>query len=122
VKRRFAAIALIALLAGLAGCRMAHKGMSVDRAEAGHYQYSVALRTSKAILGGSPGPRQGSSNRHIAVRHKLAMLSDENSLPRSWQSVIDFCKTIQCEVVVSSLAARTRDFSAARKHHDARCS
>jgi hypothetical protein len=43
------------------------------------------------------------------VRHKLEILADEASLPKSWQSVIDFCGTIQCEVVASSVTARTSE-------------
>jgi hypothetical protein len=50
MKRRLAAIAFLGLLSGLAGCRMAHEGMSVDRAESGHYPHSAALRASPKAL------------------------------------------------------------------------
>lgn len=51
------------------------------------------------------------SHRFIAVRHKLEILSTEGSLPKAWESVVSFCGTIQCEVVASSITARTRESS-----------
>lgn len=99
-----------------AGCAQ-KKPSSVDRAEtagfdsfiaapAGH-RYEIALpRVMSANLAGSVSDP---SHRFIAVRHKLEILADEASLPKGWQSVIDFCATIQCEVVTSSITARTAE-------------
>jgi len=56
--------------------------------------------------------RNDSSGRFIAVRHKLEILSNDDNLPKAWQSVISFCGTIQCEVVTSSITARTSESSA----------
>jgi hypothetical protein len=50
-----------------------------------------------------------STQRFIAVRHKLEVISSEESLPKAWESVIDFCNTIQCEVVNSSITTKTRE-------------
>jgi hypothetical protein len=51
------------------------------------------------------------SQRFVAVRHKLEILSAEASLSKSFESVLNFCATIQCEVIASSLTARTRESS-----------
>ena len=51
------------------------------------------------------------SHRFIAVRHKLEILSSEASLSKSFESILNFCATIQCEVTASSITARTRESS-----------
>src|SRR5256885_1455246 len=47
--------------------------------------------------------------RYIAVRHKLEIIAPESDLPKAWESVINFCGTIHCEVLSSSITTRTRD-------------
>jgi len=47
--------------------------------------------------------------RFIAVRHKLQIVASESQLQKSWESVINFCATIHCEVINSSITARTRE-------------
>jgi len=49
-----------------------------------------------------------SPQRFVAVSHKFEIVSSESELPRGWQSVIDFCSTLQCEVVSSSVTSKTR--------------
>jgi hypothetical protein len=51
------------------------------------------------------------SHRFIAVRHKLEIPSSEASLSKSFESILNFCATIQCEVTASSITERTRDSS-----------
>jgi hypothetical protein len=48
-----------------------------------------------------------SLQRFIAVRHKVDVISPESNLPKAWESVVNFCGTIQCEVVASSITNRT---------------
>jgi hypothetical protein len=48
-----------------------------------------------------------SSQRFIAVHHKLEIATPESDLPKAWDAVIAFCSTIQCEVISSSITTRT---------------
>jgi len=48
-----------------------------------------------------------SMQRFIAVTHKLDVISSESELPKAWESVVNFCATIQCEVVSSSITNKT---------------
>ena len=110
------AICLLFLFVGfaveLAGCRKyAH---SVDNSRAtglsaiagnGAEPMNASYRMASALL--SPAPPE--AKRYIAVRHKLAVVSPENELPKNWRAVIDFCGTIRCEVVSSSIVARTHE-------------
>jgi hypothetical protein len=45
--------------------------------------------------------------RYIAERDKLEIITPEADLQKSWESVIAFCSTIQCEVVSSSITTKT---------------
>ena len=47
------------------------------------------------------------SQRFIALRHRLDIISSESELPKAWESVVNFCATIQCEVVSSSITNKT---------------
>ena len=100
---------LVAITLVASGC--AHKfAMSVDDARTGSDRmsgivdyYALPARQSGLVL------NRGVPSRFIAVRHKLEILASEASLAKGWQSVIDFCATIQCEVVSSSVMARTSE-------------
>jgi len=50
-----------------------------------------------------------STQRFIAVTHKLDVISSESELPKAWESVVNFCATIQCEVVSSGITNKTSD-------------
>jgi Domain of unknown function (DUF4349) len=50
-----------------------------------------------------------SPQRYIAERHKLEVITSESELQKSWESVVAFCPTIQCEVVSSSITTRAGD-------------
>jgi hypothetical protein len=52
-----------------------------------------------------PAPLQ----RYVAERHEFEIITPESELQKSWESVIAFCATIQCEVISSSVTARTVD-------------
>lgn len=47
------------------------------------------------------------SQRFIAERHKLEVVTSETQLQKSWESVISFCGTIRCEVISSTITAKT---------------
>ena len=50
-----------------------------------------------------------SPQRYIAERHKLEVITSESELQKSWESAVAFCRTIQCEVVSSSITTRAGD-------------
>jgi hypothetical protein len=47
--------------------------------------------------------------RFIAVSHKLQIVAAESQLQKNWESVINFCATIHCEILNSSITSRTRE-------------
>jgi hypothetical protein len=47
--------------------------------------------------------------RYIAERHELEIITPESELQESWDSVVAFCATIQCEVISSRVTSRTGD-------------
>jgi hypothetical protein len=47
--------------------------------------------------------------RYIAERDRLEVITPESDLQKSWESVVAFCSTIQCEIVSSSITTRTAD-------------
>ena len=51
----------------------------------------------------------GLPQRYIAESQNIEVISPESELQKSWESVIAFCGTIQCEVVSSKLTARMGD-------------
>jgi hypothetical protein len=116
MNRKLMFVSLAILLSGIGCSYKAHQ--AADNARTGaidaisgsamkqNEMYVVSpYRTRLGLSAGSEGSE--TSHRFIAVRHKLEILSNETSLPKAWQSVIDFCATIQCEVVTSSITART---------------
>jgi hypothetical protein len=70
-----------------------------------------------AKVSGSPQTRlmsmlaapERSSQRFIAVHHKLEVIAPESGLPKAWESVIAYCGTIECTVVSSNLVTKTGD-------------
>jgi len=49
------------------------------------------------------------TQRYIAERHKIEIITPEAELQKSWEAMVAFCGTIQCEVVASSITTRTGD-------------
>ena len=49
------------------------------------------------------------SERYVAERHKLDVITSESELQKSWEATVAYCATIQCEVVSSSVTTRTTD-------------
>jgi hypothetical protein len=43
------------------------------------------------------------------VNHRLDVISNESELEKDWKAAIDFCGTLQCEIVSSSITIKTRN-------------
>lgn len=102
----------VSLALGLDGCRKYARSVDDSRATGlsaiagnGAAPMNASYRMASVLLTAAPPE----AKRFIAVRHKLAVVAPENELPKNWRSVIDFCGTIRCEVVSSSIVARTQD-------------
>lgn len=87
----------------VAGCRKhsAQFAVSVDNATVGSglAQYRFETREVDA----------DSVRRYIAETDRVEIVTPEANVQRSWESAIQFCAGIQCEVVNSSITARTAD-------------
>jgi hypothetical protein len=91
-----------------AGCSK-KSAMSVDRAETHSTSLPGFAGLQRLLPMASTALSSDSAHRFVAVRHKLEILSSEGNLPKSWESVLNFCASIQCEVIASSLTARTSE-------------
>jgi hypothetical protein len=49
--------------------------------------------------------------RFVAVRHKLEIVEAGSGLPKSIEAVVEFCGTIQCELLSSSVTSETAGLS-----------
>ena len=47
------------------------------------------------------------NQRYIAESHKIQIFTSESGLQHAWESAVAFCGTLHCEVVSSSVTART---------------
>lgn len=111
------------------GCDRAHKseGQSVDNARSqvyrgngsgqAYYQLS-GNRLEKAGGGSAIAAEVGGAafslsayaaeaGRFVASKHSLEMIAGEANLQKSWQAVVDYCGTISCEVLSSTITAKT---------------
>lgn len=94
---RISVVLIVAALALVgAGCRDAHEARLAPFMLA---KSSLLTETSVAAT----------SQRYIAERHKLEIFMSESEPQESWQSAVNFCGTIQCEVISSNITARTSD-------------
>jgi hypothetical protein len=83
--------------------------MSVDRSETNYTSQSGFSGAQRLLPMTSTALFSDSAHRFVAMRHKLEILSSEGGLPKSWESVLNFCANIQCEVIAPSLTARTSE-------------
>jgi hypothetical protein len=88
----FIVLIIAALMLVVVGCRSASEGHLASFMSA---KTSFVTRTSVAAA----------SQRYIAERHKLEILTPESELQKSWESAVAFCETVKCEVVSSSITA-----------------
>lgn len=64
--------------------------------------HQVAMSMMLTAVAGAAAPEH-----FIAERHKLEVVAPESELRKSWEGIVAFCGTIQCEVVSSSITTRT---------------
>src|SRR5215470_11690195 len=49
------------------------------------------------------------ASRYVAVRHKLEIVEPASSVQKSLEAVVNFCTSIQCEVLSSNISGTTAD-------------
>jgi len=49
------------------------------------------------------------SKRYIAMRHHLLVETSEAELPKAWESVNEFCRSIGCDIVESSISKKNQN-------------
>ncbi len=98
--RQIAALVLGGLLLTATGCK---KKASITRqpTASGYVGGGGMMK----YLAAQAAPLQ----RYIAERHEIEVITPEPELHKSWESIVAFCATIQCEVTSSSITARTGD-------------
>lgn len=69
----------------------------------------AAKRTSAPMAYMLASPLPDRAQRFIAVKHKLEIVAPDSEIPKAWESAINFCGTLQCVVVSSSITTKTRD-------------
>jgi hypothetical protein len=116
MRRTALALPLALAIVFLTSCARSNKiaSVSIDHASASGLIRMDAMTAAPssaayriALTAGAPPE----ARRFIAVRHKLAVVSPESELPKNWDAVIQFCRTIRCEVVSSSIVTRTEPSS-----------
>lgn len=90
MNRKCVALILATLTLPAVGCERASRSALESR----------AMMMSASALAASP-------QRYIAERDKLEIITPETELQKSWESAVAFCRTIQCEVVSSSITTRS---------------
>jgi hypothetical protein len=90
MNRRFAGLILAGLTLIATGCEKMNKSAPAPR----------ALMVQLSALAASP-------QRFMAERDKLEIIESGSELQKSWESAINFCATIQCEVISSSITTPT---------------
>ncbi len=64
---------------------------------------------------GIGGGGAASPQHYVAELHAFEIITPESDLRNSWESVVAFCDTIQCEITSSSITARTAGSSPSGK-------
>jgi Domain of unknown function (DUF4349) len=110
MRRTLIAIQLAFLLFGLAGCGNYSRSQYQSRATglsavAGDQPMTASYKVATVQLTAAPPE----TKRFVAVHHKLVVISPESELPKNWRAVIEFCGTIRCEVISSSIVTRTQE-------------
>jgi len=72
----------------------------------------VNLRISAGGGGGGEASKVFAAERFVAVRHRLEIVGPGSGLARSIEAVVAFCRTIQCEILSSSVTNETAILSA----------
>lgn len=107
MNREYVALIFAALTLTATGCQKTSKSVapaSGSRVEG----YLGVFPEERAVTLKAVSVYAG-SQRFIAERHKLEVITSESELQKSWESAVTFCGTIQCEVVSSNITTRTGD-------------
>lgn len=109
MNRRLIAILLGSLLLAAPGCKKKEAFVAGAPAPSAEMLSVTADRSPAGGLVGaassSAPPAQG-TQRYIAESHEVYIVTSEADLEKSWNSVVAFCGTIQCEIVSSKLINR----------------
>jgi hypothetical protein len=100
MRRTLAALILATILVSATGCE--RKMISLPGAA------SMMQFASKAE-DGFGGGGAASPQHYVEEHHAFEIITSESDLRKSWESVVAFCATIQCEILSSSITARTAD-------------
>ncbi len=57
----------------------------------------------------------GPPERYVAERHKLDIITSDSELQKAWESAVSDCTKLQCEIISSTISARTPDSTPAGK-------
>jgi hypothetical protein len=103
--RKTTALTCLGLLIG-GGC--AKRAVPITTALSTDKESSRSYGVSQMVMGGGGGSASAAS-RYLAVRHKLVVNTPESEITKTWEAVIAFCGTIQCELISSNIVNQTRD-------------
>jgi hypothetical protein len=54
-------------------------------------------------------PADAESKRYIAMKHHLVVETAEDQLPKAWESVNEFCRSMGCDIVESSISKKNQN-------------
>jgi hypothetical protein len=100
MNRKFVVFVSVGLLSVATGCEKKSAILSAERASGLSAGGVSAFMVS--ALAAAP-------QRYIAESHKVEVVTSESQLEKSWESLIAYCGSIQCEVTSSSITTRTSD-------------
>lgn len=100
MRPKLASLLLGSLLLSTTGCD--RKMVSLPRSAS---MMEFAGKVEAGIGGGGAALPQ----HYVVERHAIEVITPESDLRKSWESVVAFCGIIQCEVISSSITARTAD-------------
>lgn len=110
MNRNFRMLMIGGLVLVVAGCRKANLSPieSSDSLQTVALQYTGA-RPAPPPAGDQFAAASSPSQRYIAESHKLDVVLPEADLAKSWDALVAFCGTIQCEIVSSGISSRSED-------------
>lgn len=91
----------------LPACNSRKPARGVDRAEAARPFEAADFFASPGSMPLALPTMPRAAGRFIAVQHRLQIASSDGKLQQAWDSVVRFCGTLECEVISSSITARS---------------
>jgi hypothetical protein len=81
-----------------------------ERDRYGESSESMLTRSAPGPTASQEATDSGVESRgFIAMRHNVLIEAAEAELPKAWESVGEFCRSIRCEVISSSIRQKTCD-------------